>query len=92
MTKAQKNQGLWLATAAATLFVSGPLPAAEQGSAEEAKVYCGGVNACKGQSQCKTATNACGGQNSCKGQGFIMMKKADCEAKGGKILTDVGMK
>jgi hypothetical protein len=38
------------------------------------------VNACKGQSACKSARNACKGQNSCKGAGFLELTKAECDA------------
>ena len=50
-------------------------------SAEEkvAEVKCSGINSCKG-------TSACAGQNSCKGQGWIKASKADCDAKGGKVV------
>ncbi len=50
-------------------------------------VKCGGTNACKGQSACKSAANSCKGQNACKGQGFTETSSgADCAAKGGKVL------
>jgi len=45
-----------------------------------------GLNSCKGTSDCKTAENACKGQNVCKGHGFLAMTKADCDAKGGKVI------
>ncbi len=35
-------------------------------------VKCGGANACKGQSACKSGASACKGQNACKGQGFVV--------------------
>ena len=54
----KKTSGVLLATAAAALFMSGPVAAQEQAATEEAKVHCGGITACKGQSDCKTATNA----------------------------------
>jgi len=69
--------GTALAGAAAMLFASLPLAAAH---ADEAKIHCAGVNACKGQSACKSAHNACKGQNSCKGQGFLEMTKQQCDA------------
>jgi hypothetical protein len=70
--------GAAIATAAALLF--GTL-AASTASADEAKVKCMGVNACKGQSACKSAQHACKGKNSCKGQGFLEMStKAQCDA------------
>ena len=40
-------------------------------TAASAAVPCTGVNACKGQSACQSATNACKGQNACKGKGFV---------------------
>ena len=50
-------------------------------------VKCGGVNACKGQSACKTETSAGKGQNSCKGKGFIEVSDAAaCNLKQGKVL------
>lgn len=46
-------------------------------------IHCYGVNACKGQADCKTAKNDCKGMNSCKGQGFKEMKASACvDAKG----------
>jgi len=60
-------------------------PVAE--AAKVAEVKCSGINSCKGTSACATATSACQGQNSCKGQGWIKATKADCEEKGGKVLS-----
>jgi hypothetical protein len=54
--------------------------AAPVASAEEAKIHCTGVNACKGKSACATAKNACQGQNACKGQGYLLMTQAECDA------------
>ena len=81
----EKNRRLVLATAAAALFVTGTAAAAET-PATEATVHCGGVNACKGQSDCATANNSCAGKNACKGQGFKDMSKEECEAQGGKPM------
>jgi hypothetical protein len=53
-----------------------------------AKVHCSGINACKGQSGCKTAKNACAGQNGCKGEGYTELTAEECQAKGGKVLAD----
>jgi hypothetical protein len=47
---------------------------------------CFGVNACKGQGACKTASNECKGQAACKGQGWINASAEDCKRWGGKIL------
>jgi hypothetical protein len=66
-----------LAAAAAVLFSAGTTTVS---AADEAKVKCEGVNACKGQSQCATATNGCSGQNSCAGKGYLEMTQAECDA------------
>jgi hypothetical protein len=69
--------GAALASAAALLFSVASIGTA---SADEAKMQCVGVNACKGQSSCKSAHNSCKGQNSCKGKGFVEMTQKDCDA------------
>ena len=51
------------------------------------KIDCAGVNECKGQGTCKTATSGCGGQNECKGKGVLAMTEAECKAKGGTIAN-----
>jgi hypothetical protein len=79
-----------LAAAAAMVF---SMAAVTNATAADAKVKCTGVNSCKGQSACKSASNSCKGQsackgasnsckgqNSCKGKGFVEMSKADCDA------------
>ena len=72
----KKLTGVALATAAAGMFA---ITAAGPVSAQAAMVKCEGVNACKGQGDCKGAKNACKGQGSCKGQGFKEMSQADCD-------------
>lgn len=77
-----KTKGMFLASAAATLFVAGGAGmagAAHHEGGEEAKIECHGVNGCKGQSACKTAENECSGLNSCKGKGFLKLTKEECE-------------
>lgn len=69
------TRGATAATAAALLF--GTLLASST-FASDAKIHCTGVNACKGQSACKSASNACKGQNSCKGKGFLEMTAKEC--------------
>jgi hypothetical protein len=68
--------GVTLAAAAAVLF--GTVLVSSVVTADEATVHCKGVNSCKGQSACKSATNACKGQNSCKGKGFLEMTAKAC--------------
>lgn len=77
--------GASLAAAAIALAVSGAA-LTTQAQAKKAPVHCMGINACKGQSACKTANNACKGQNTCKGQGFLLEKSAKaCTGKGGTV-------
>ncbi|KRP47453.1 hypothetical protein SAMN04490190_4019 [Pseudomonas libanensis] len=73
--------GAALAMAAASLFAG----VATQVQAADAKVHCYGVNACKGNNDCKTKDHACKGQGSCKGQGFLSMSKALCDKTGGTV-------
>jgi hypothetical protein len=77
------KSGSVLAAAALTLAVTGM--AYTPVKADEAKVHCMGVNACKGQSACKTANSSCKGQNACKGQGFLELTKTECDAAGGTV-------
>ena len=85
MTSVRKTSGLMVAAAAAALFISGAV--VHQSAKADDTVHCSGVNACKGQGSCKGASNACKAQNACKGQGFVNLSKAECDAKGGKVLN-----
>jgi hypothetical protein len=84
---AKKLTGLALATAAAGLFMTAGLSTAY--AKDEAKVHCDGVNSCKGQSACQTASSACKGQNSCKGKGWTYMAKAQCDAAQAKMKKEM---
>ena len=66
--------------AMATLATPAPAYAAHTAAAT---VHCYGVNACKGQSDCKSGNHDCKGMNDCKGQGFKAMTSAACTAAGG---------
>jgi uncharacterized membrane protein len=80
------GKGIMIATAVATLAVSGSLTAAAQDKAKMEPIKCAGVNECKGKGGCKSAQNDCKGKNACKGHGFVEMKDAkDCTAKGGMV-------
>jgi uncharacterized membrane protein len=86
MNQSSRISGATLAAATALLFASGAARAADAGQgAEQAQVKCYGINACKGQGACATATNACQGQNSCKGKGITKTSAEDCKAKGGEV-------
>jgi hypothetical protein len=85
MTAVKKLTGIALAVAAAGMFVTAGVGSA--GAAEDGKIHCEGVNACKGKSDCKSAGNACKGQNSCKGKGFVAMSEKDCKAATAKLKS-----
>ena len=76
--------GAALAAAAFTLAI-GATALVQPAAAAGEKVMCFGVNACKGQAACKTASNACKGQAACKGQGWIYSSADQCKAWGGKV-------
>lgn len=77
--------------AAALAFSAGAMaadaPAGSNGLAVAAsdKVHCYGLNACKGQADCKTANNACKGHNACKTQGFKGVTAKSCLESSGVI-------
>ncbi len=98
MRTASKLSGVALASAAATLLLAGcggkssesagaDKKAAAPEAAKVAEIKCSGINSCKGSGACASATHAFAGQNSCKGQGWIKASKADCDAKGGKLVA-----
>ena len=80
------TSGAALAMAAAGLFLTGAINATAAEVAQ-AKVQCKGVNACKGKSECSSASNGCQGQNACKGKGWVSMTEKECKAKGGEVNT-----
>lgn len=91
MSAVRKLSGTALAAAAAGLLLagcatSGAMDKSGSMNAMEAKVHCAGINSCKGQTACKSASNECKGQNSCKSKGFLSLSKSDCAAKGGSVI------
>jgi uncharacterized membrane protein len=70
-----------LATAAAALFTAGVTLGTAQADQHESSetVKCKGVNACKGQTDCATASHDCSGKNACKGKGWKKMSAEECE-------------
>jgi uncharacterized membrane protein len=75
-----------VAAAAALLFVAGHAGAEDKTDTRADKVKCEGVNSCKGQGACHTASNGCAGKNSCKGKGFMMMSPEECDHAKGKMM------
>lgn len=74
------------ALSSAVAFAANP-PAGSTGAAvaKDDTVHCYGVNACKGQADCKTTLHDCKGMNECKGHGFKAMAAGECLTKGGTI-------
>ena len=87
MLTTKKIAGFAIATAAAGLFATAAVNTAFAAAhaKDEGKVHCLGVNACKGKSECATASSSCKGLNECKGKGMNVMSTKDCAAKGGKV-------
>lgn len=78
--------GASIAAAAVALALNGATVTPAFAKKAAKTVHCMGINSCKGQSACKTASSACKGMNSCKGEGWLPAKsKAACEAKGGTV-------
>lgn len=85
MSNMRNISGASLAAAAALLLVAGC--STYDKPAQSAEVHCSGINACKGQGACKSATNSCKGQAACKGQGWLPTASAEeCTAAGGKVI------
>jgi len=83
------KSNLTIAAAAAMLALSGVAVSVSSASAAGGAelVHCYGVNACKGQSDCKSGNHDCKGQNACKGQGFKAMTSEKCTAAGGSLTA-----
>jgi len=86
MQTAKKISGAALAVAAAGLVLAGCASNMDSGTMSTAQVHCAGVNSCKGQTSCKSASNDCKGKNSCKGKGWLPMKAEECKDKGGNVI------
>ncbi len=85
MSATRKIAGATIAATAALLFLAGCT--SRTVPVQQAEVMCGGINACKGQGACKSATNACKGQAACKGQGWLPTASAEeCTSQGGTVL------
>ena len=68
---------------AAAFFAMAEVPLAQAADG----VHCMGINACKGQSECKTAAGSCNGTNACKGRGWLVVASDKaCAEKGGKAV------
>ena len=80
-------KGILIASAVATLFLTGAAVARADEKMGGDQVRCAGINACKGQGSCASAHNECKGKNTCKGKGYVDLSSADeCVKKGGKVI------
>ena len=79
-------KGMMIAASVAGMFATGAARVASAADKKGEEITCAGINACKGHGSCHGAGHACAGKNGCKGQGNTRTTKADCEAKGGKIV------
>jgi uncharacterized membrane protein len=82
----RRTAGVLIASAAASLILSGAVVARAAGEKTGDTVRCAGINACKGQGSCAGAGNSCAGQNACKGKGNVDTSKDECMKKGGKVV------
>ncbi|MBU3077860.1 BufA2 family periplasmic bufferin-type metallophore [Sphingomonas quercus] len=85
MTRSKSTAGF--AAAAALIALSGASFAGTAQAAGAKAVHCYGVNACKGQSDCKAGNHDCKGMNDCKGQGFKELTSKACAAQGGSLTA-----
>ena len=87
MTSIRKITGATLAATAAAMLMGGAVSLTTAPASADS-VQCAGINACKGQSACKTASNSCKGQNACKSQGWVEQSSAEaCTAAGGTVIN-----
>jgi hypothetical protein len=86
MTSIRTITGATLAATAAAMLMGGAVGLTSAPASADS-VHCSGVNACKGQGACKSASNSCKGQNACKGQGWVEQSSAEaCTAAGGTVI------
>ena len=82
------SKGIMVASAVASLVLSGAVVARAADKAGSEPVQCAGINACKGKGSCAGAQNACKAQNECKGKGWVETSSAEeCTQKGGKVVA-----
>lgn len=79
--------GLSFAATAALVAISATSTPAFAQQGRNANVHCYGVNTCRGQSACRTASNECRGQNTCRGQGFRELTARQCRTQGGSLTA-----
>src|SRR5436190_15803079 len=71
----RRTTGVLIASAAASLILSGAVVARAAGEKSGDTVRCAGINSCKGQGSCAGAGNSCAGTNYCKGKGVVDTSK-----------------
>jgi uncharacterized membrane protein len=82
------SKGIMVASAVASLVLSGSMVARATDKAGAEPVHCAGINECKGKGSCAGAENACKAQNECKGKGWAeASSEQECIEKGGKVVA-----
>ena len=89
----KKNQvkGALIAASVAGLFACSAAPAeakkTEPNPNEE--LQCGGINECKGKSDCHAidGSHTCGTLNACKGKGWLSVTAKECQEKNGQVIA-----
>ena len=83
-----KVTGFLIASAAASLVLTGAVSARADEAKTGGEVYCLGINSCKGAGACAGVGHGCAGKNACKGQGIVKSTEKECKEKGGKVVAD----
>jgi hypothetical protein len=59
---------------------------AKKAGADDDKVHCLGINACKGKSECGVeGGHGCAGHNACKGKGWVTLTRKECADQKGTV-------
>ena len=75
-------------TVAGLLLAVAPRVGHTDDKTKEAKVKCGGINACKGKGACAGASNGCAVKSGCKGKGWVEASAKECKDKKGTVVAD----
>jgi hypothetical protein len=82
-------KGTLIAASVAGLFACQSEEPKKVESDPNAKIQCGGINECKGKSDCHAidGSHTCGTSNACQGKGWKSVTAKECEEKGGKVIA-----
>jgi hypothetical protein len=83
-------KGTLIAASVASLFACNSTEQSKKVEPDpNAKIQCGGINECKGKSDCHAidGSHSCGTENACQGKGWKSVTAKECEEKGGKVIA-----